>query len=62
MANGLLHLFSMLFLAFVVAAVLSLNEGETFRPIARATLRRWGKLVGALVLIGVIVQILTMAS
>ncbi len=62
MANGLLHLFSMLFLAFVVSAVLSLNEGEIFRTIARATLRRWAKLVGALVLIGVIVQILTMAS
>ena len=60
MNYGLLHLFSMLFLSFVVAAVLSINEGEQFAGIARATLRRWGKLVGALVLIGVIVQIMSL--
>jgi hypothetical protein len=58
---GWIQLFSLLFLSFDVAAILSINEKDTFGDIARATARRWFKLLGALILIGVIVQIMNMA-
>ena len=58
MNYGWLHLFSMIFLAFDVSAVLSLNEKETFGAVARATARRWFKLVGALSLVAVIVYLM----
>ena len=57
---GLCHLMSALYLAFVVALVISVNDGETPVRILRETVRRWAKLIGGLILIGLLVEGLTL--
>lgn len=59
-AFALIHIASLLFLSFDVAAVLSINDRDGFPAIARATLRRWAKLLGALLLVGLIVHVMTL--
>jgi hypothetical protein len=57
-----LSLFSLLYLASVLTFVLSLNEQSTWEGIRRQTIRRWIKLVGALVGIGAVTWGLTTLS
>ena len=59
MSLGIVNILSLLYLSMVVALVFSINDHEEIRPIVRATLRRWGKLVGALSVIGIIVYLLS---
>lgn len=59
MAIGVINILSLLYLSMVVALVFSINDHEGIKPILRATLRRWGKLVGFLILIGIIVYLLS---
>jgi putative Mn2+ efflux pump MntP len=54
-----LNLASMFYLSFLVCLVLSLLEGLTGKALWKVIFRRWGKLLGGLVAIGIIVQILT---
>jgi len=58
--NGWLHIGSCFYLALVVTLVLGILEFDEWQPIWRSTLRRWLKLIGALVLIGVVVQLLSL--
>jgi hypothetical protein len=58
MTNGLLYIFSALFLGFVVAFIFSLLESDEPKEIAKATLRRSLQLYGLLVGLGVIIFIL----
>jgi hypothetical protein len=58
--NGWLHIGSCLYLGLVVTLILGILEFDEWRPIWRSTLRRWLKLIGALVLIGVVVQLLSL--
>jgi uncharacterized membrane protein len=60
--NGWLHLFSALYLALVMTLVLGILEFDDVRSIARSTLRRWLKLIGALVAIAIVVQTCTFAG
>jgi hypothetical protein len=55
--RGLLNVISMIYLAFVVALVFGINEHDMVKPILRATVRRWAKLLLALVAIGIIIYI-----
>ncbi|MCX7012985.1 MAG: hypothetical protein NTW86_10585 [Candidatus Sumerlaeota bacterium] len=57
---GWCHVASAVYLAFVVSLVISVNDGETPKRIGRETLRRWAKLLGGLILIGLIVEGLTL--
>ncbi|MCX7046095.1 MAG: hypothetical protein NTX50_11495 [Candidatus Sumerlaeota bacterium] len=59
MVYGWLHLFSLLFLSLDLAAVFSINDRDHLHDIIRSTLRRWAKLLGALLLIGVVVYLMT---
>ncbi|MBN1901002.1 hypothetical protein JW926_06715 [Candidatus Sumerlaeota bacterium] len=59
MSAGFLHIFSILYLSLVVAVVFGLNDHNEAGKILRATLRRWIKLIGALVIIAVVVHILS---
>jgi len=59
MLMGWFNLASLFFLSFVVAFVFGLNEHDRVRPILRATVRRWVKLLVGLVVIGIVVQILS---
>jgi succinate dehydrogenase hydrophobic anchor subunit len=59
MFTGPLNIFSILYLSFVVAFIFGLNDHNEPRKVARATLRRWIKLIGALVIIAVLVHILS---
>ena len=56
---GLIHLASAAYLAFVVSMVISVNDNDSAKRIARETLRRTLKLLGDLALIGLVVQGLT---
>jgi hypothetical protein len=58
MPIGIVNILSLLYLSLVVALVFSINDQEEIGQIVRATLRRWGKLVGVLVGIGIIVYLL----
>jgi len=58
--SGWLHIGSCLILGLVVTFTLGILEFDEWQPIWRSTLRRWGKLIGALVLIGVVVQLLSL--
>lgn len=60
MSYGWLYLFSVIFLSLDVAVVFSLNDRDRPREIALLTLRRWAKLLGALFIIGLIVQLLSL--
>jgi len=59
MTMGMLNLVSLLFLSFVVAFVLGMNDHDNSRRVAAATVRRWLKLLAALVVIGIVVRILS---
>jgi hypothetical protein len=59
MSLAIVNILSLLYLSMVVALTLSINEFEEIRPIIRATLRRWAKLVGFLIGIGIIVYLLS---
>ena len=56
---GWLHIGSCCYLALVVTFVLGILEFDEWRPIWRSTVRRWLKLVGALVIFAIIVQVVT---
>jgi phosphate/sulfate permease len=56
---GMLNLVSLLYLSFVVAFVLGMNDHDNPSGVAAATVRRWLKLLAALVVIGVVVRILS---
>jgi len=58
MTNGLLYIFSAIFLGFVVAFIFSLLESDEPKEIFKATLRRAGQLYGLLIGLGVIIFIL----
>ena len=60
MSYGWWHVFSLVFLTLDVAVVFSINDRDTLRDIVRFSLRRWAKLLGALLLIGVIVQLMSL--
>jgi len=59
MKLGLLYLLSLLYLSFVVAFIFGFNDHDELRKIIKTTLRRWFKMLGALILIAVVVQILS---
>jgi len=59
MTMGMLNLVSLLYLSFVVAFVLGMNDHDNPRGVAAATVRRWLKLLAALVVIGIVVRILS---
>ena len=59
MSIGFLHLFSVVYLSFIVALVFGLNDHDRAGKVIKATLRRWLKLLAALVVIGIVVQILS---
>jgi len=58
--GGWLHLGSCLYLGLVVALILGVLEFDEWRGIWRSTLRRWLKLIGALAIIGIVVQLLSL--
>ena len=58
--NGLLHIGSCLYLGLVVTVVLGILEFDEWKGIWRSTARRWLKLMGALVLIGLVAQLLSL--
>jgi len=58
--NGWLHIGSSLYLGFVVTFLLGILEFDQWKPIWFSTLRRWLKLIGALVLIGIAVELLSL--
>ena len=57
--NGWLYVGSCFYLAVVVTLILGILEFDEWRAIWRSTVRRWLKLIGALVAIGVVVQLLS---
>lgn len=59
MKTGLIYVFSMIYLSFVVAFVFGLNDHDRAVPVLKTTVRRWGKLLGALIVIGLVVRILS---
>ncbi len=59
MRIGWLIIISLLYLSLVVAVVLGINEHDRVKKILEATLRRWVKLVAALVAIGAVIQVLS---
>ncbi len=58
--NGWLHIGSCFYLGLVVTLILGILEFDSWTPIWKSTLRRWLKLIGALVLIGIVVQLLSL--
>jgi hypothetical protein len=58
--SGWLHIGSCLYLGLLVALLLGVLEFDEWRSIWRSTLRRWLKLIGALVIIGIVVQLLSL--
>lgn len=56
---AVVNLASMFYLSFLVCLVLTLLEGATGKTLWKVIFRRWGKLLGGLVAIGIVVQILT---
>jgi len=60
--NGWLHVLSCFYLALVVTLILGVIEFDDWRPILSSTLRRWAKLIGALIIIGVVVQTCTFVT
>ncbi len=57
--NGLLHIFSVLFLTFVVSLTFSMLEFDKPKKIAICCAKWWGKFVGGLLIVAVVVQILS---
>ena len=56
---GVLNLVSLLYLSFVVALIFGINDHDEAKMVVKTTLRRWLKMIGALVVLGVIVQIVS---
>ncbi len=56
---ALINIGSIFYLALVVAGMFSLAEHNDARKIITVTLRRWLKLIGALLVLGIIVHILS---
>ena len=56
---GLLNIISLVYLSFVVALIFGLNDHEKAEKVIRATFRRWLKILGALLVISIIVQVLS---
>ena len=50
---------SLLYLGLVTCLVLSINDHDDLKSIARTSLRRLAKLLGALVVLGLVVQVLS---
>ena len=50
---------SLVYLSFFLCLVLGILEGAPGPKMWRAVFRRWGKLLGGLVVIGIVVQICT---
>jgi len=59
MTMGMLNTVSVLYLSFVVTFVLGMNDHDNPRGVVSATVRRWLKLLAALVVIGIVVRILS---
>jgi len=57
---GVCHLFSAVYLSFVVSFVISVNDNDDPKRMARETARRAGKLLGGLALIALVVGILSL--
>lgn len=55
---GIIHCLSAIYLSVIICLAVSLNEHRQPGKIARETLRRWAKLAGLALLIGVIVSLL----
>ena len=58
MKIGIFYILSMFFLSLVVSLVFALNEYDDVRGSLLAALRRWGKIVAALIVILLIVKLL----
>lgn len=58
---GPLYLMTLGYLTLVVAVVLSLVEANNLREFSRMTGRRWGKFLLGLVLLGIIIQGLSLS-
>ena len=56
--NSWLYVGSCIYLGVVVTLILGILEFDEWQPIWRSTLRRWLKLTGALIIIGVAVLLL----
>ncbi len=54
-----LTVFSLLYLSFYLCLVLGILEGTSGPKFWQAVFRRWAKLLGGLLAIGLVVQILT---
>ena len=59
MTIGLINIFSILYLSFVVAFIFGLNDHNEAGKVMKAAFRRWIKLIGALVIIAIVVYILS---
>jgi|GEM_PF-538803 len=59
MTMGILNTVSLLYLSFIVAFILGMNDHDKPRGVVAATVRRWLKLLVALVVIGIVVRILS---
>lgn len=71
MSKGLLNIASLIYLTLVVTLTFSINEVSVFSEQSKRekviqalknTLRRSGKLIGGLILIGIIIEVLTNLS
>lgn len=60
--NGWLHIGSCMYLALVVTLVLGVIENDNWGLVLKSTVRRWLKLIGALIAIGVVVQTCTFVA
>lgn len=57
--SGPLFVFSGLYLTLIVALVVSLLDASSWKGLLVQTARRWGKFLLGLVILGFVVQILT---
>jgi len=62
MSLGFLYIGSAIYLAVVVAGVISINENDSPRRMLRETTRRSVKLLGVLLAAALIVQVLTLVG
>lgn len=56
---GTLNIISIIYLSFVVAFIMGLNDHDAPKKVIRTTLRRWLKLLAALAVIGAVVLLLS---
>ena len=62
MSIGTINILSAIFLSFVVAGVISINDSDSAASAVRRALLRAAKLIGGMALIGLIVLVLTLFS